>query len=197
MKRVLFVCTHLGSSVEYFDRILEFSPKIQFYHSGISYKYPTDLSQLTNLSHKSGSEAAIYGDVLLFNESVIGKCLYNSCSFIYLLRRANPTISFIKQNNLYDPTTAIDYYIFRIRRLYEMATQTPGAVLLTWDNLKNGHGFDLVTDYLGLMPFADIPDCWEEPTDLLPQSSLEEAEQAYEGMLYRMRKLNLRMVNPG
>ena len=42
------------------------------------------------------------------------------------------------------------YYCFRLRRLYEMAKKTPGAIFLTWDDIKSKKKLELVENYLNI-----------------------------------------------
>lgn len=188
MKRILFLATHIGSGSENLVETLEQSPRIEFFPSHSIFAHPDNLNHLFANSHKNTTANAIYGTQLFLNESISGKSLYHSCWFIYLIRRARPAITEIIRKKSYNPKTAIDYYIFRIRRLYEMAVQS-GSVVLTWDDLQMSRGLDTVQEYLKLkLPIPTRQELFVEPTDLLPQSQVEKAEEVYESILYRINR---------
>jgi hypothetical protein len=192
MKRVLFLVSHFGSQSEQVSTLLEKYSRVQFYDLEAIYRHPLDLTLLTALPHKNTTSAAIYGVRLLLNDNFAGRCLYKICNFIYYIRPARETMAEILQNNLFPAANALDYYVIRIRRIYEMALQTPGAVLLTWENLKNGRGLDLVEKYLGLKEKIPVPvEMFTETEGAI----VKEAEEIYEEYLYRMKKLDLLMLN--
>lgn len=186
MKRVLFFVSHIGSGWENVVKILEEHPRIQFHQLAAIFRHPIDLETLVALPHKDDTTAAIYGTVLLHNDAFAGRSLYKCCKFIYFIRRPRPTLTEIISKNLYNTKTAIDYYIFRIQRIYEMVVQTPNAILLTSGKVDLG----LVERYLNLkIPFNSYSE--QEAEDLLPQSYVADAEDAYENILYKIKKLNL------
>ena len=192
MKRVLFLSSHPGVDTEPLAEAWQQHPRIQLANWPIVYTYPMDLMTLTNLPHKHTTNAAIYLVGLISNENLTGRLLYKlpCCCFVYLIRRPLPTITRIVQQQLCDHKTAMDIYIIRVRRLYEMAVQTPGAVFLTWDNIKENKGLDLVQQYLHLKePLLSCSQNLLEPDDYIPQSQVQEAEEFYERIVYRMKQI--------
>jgi hypothetical protein len=92
--------------------------------------------------------------------------------------------------------TAFRYYAFRLRRICECARNTPGAVVLTWDNLNNGKGLDLIENYLDLkspLKYEDgnfLDKSWEN----VPYPLLKEAEECYERHYFYLHHINLKHV---
>lgn len=196
MKKVLFVTSHLGSGSTDLVEILNDNNRVQIYNQGAEYDHPTSLDWLFEAGHKNTTAAAIYGDHLLFNMNLTCKRLYDVCHFIYFVRPARATLNEIAKTCRYSEQGMFNYYVFRLRRIYEMAKRTPGAVLLTWENAKQGKGFDLIEDYLGLNTnlspehqhfVARFP-------DQVNYSVIGKAEEAYEKYLFHMKHLNLRQV---
>ena len=79
-----------------------------------------------------------------------------------------------------------------------MAKRTPGAVLLTFQELESSKGIDTITDYLGLKQ-----PIWYDPRVLDPVKVkvgqipvdariMEMAEEGFERYLYFLKSLDLR-----
>ena len=79
-----------------------------------------------------------------------------------------------------------------------MAKRTPGSVLLTYDDLSEGKGLDLISEYLELpQPIEFSPSSLSSlnrsfGTDLLGKGHRLEVEDSYERYLYFLRNLSLR-----
>lgn len=75
-----------------------------------------------------------------------------------------------------------------------MAKKTPGAVLLTWQDVLTGDWVPLVEEYTEISPLNSYIINSEEVPDEITPSDLKESEECYEKYLYRMKKMNL-MIN--
>lgn len=165
---------------------LDANPRVQMVASPTPLSHPEHIAALCSEPHKMGrSSAAIYGTQVLFNPQVQSKVFYPFCRFVYVVRGA-ASLGCVG----YRPAESLRYYCFRLRRILEMASCTPGAVLLTWDDLRAGRGLDLVGSYLGLkeplaLPLAEAA-CPEVPPDVEAK-----AADRYEYYLYRLRRLPL------
>ncbi len=189
MKRVLFLSSHPGANAEQLSKLLECNKYIQFYDSNAVYRHPSDVATLQLSPHKDTTTAAIYATLLLDNGRLSGKSLYKFCHFVYFIRSPKATITELVNNKVCNLKNAIDLYVIRIRRIYEMAFQTPEAVFLTWDNIKDNKGLDLIEKYFYLKSPLQYNDSFTEPKDCILASYLQEAEEAYEGIIYRMKQL--------
>ena len=191
MKRIVFIISHVGSDSDKLVKILNDNPRIQISETNYSYSHPTDLDYLiVNVNHKLNSSAAIYGDHLLYNMHFSCDALHSICNFIYVIREAKASLN---EDSVHLRRTMEAYYRFRLRRIYEMATKTPGAVLLTWENLRSGDGLPLIEKYLNLKEPLRNNDFIRSTKDRLPFST-EYVQGAYEKYLYKLKGLDLLMV---
>jgi len=195
MKKLVFICGHSYSGSNVLYEAMNQNPRIQGFRKGEYNIYDTKLSLLryTEQKHKLNNRSAIYMDELIYNQQLQTKDAYEICKFIYVIRHPLNTLSLMISNNKTKPAFAFRYYSFRMRRLCEMAKRTPGAVLLTYDNIKNGKGIDLITDYLNLRePLNFEPDIFFSyektfSTDLLGLNLRLQAENIYEQYLYFLK----------
>lgn len=88
-------------------------------------------------------------DELLYNHQLQTKAAYSLCKFIYVVRRPRHALPLVG----YGPEQSVAYYLFRLRRMCEMAKRS-GGLLVPWDSL--GRCGAAVGRYLGL---RDVPDC--------------------------------------
>lgn len=194
MKKVAFIVSHLGSgSAELLD-ILNRNPRVLIQNQNAEYAHPTDLEWLYNSGHKMDSAAAVYGDHLVTNVSFYCRPLYKECFFIYVVRSARPSLHEIISQYGHKPKNALLYYTFRLRRICEMARQTPGAVLLTWEDVANGKGLPLVEEYLGLKEPLKINELKENEQNFIDLSIISDAQESYERHLYYLKQLDLRRL---
>jgi len=137
-------------------------------------------------------------DEINFNYQISTKNVYSSCKFIYVLRSPEQCIPQIISSFGYRPLCAVRYYTFRLRRICEMARNTPGAVLLTFDDLLNDRGADLINDYLELVKPIDFnPNNFAVykntvSDDLLGSVLRSQAYDKYERYLYFLKNQSLR-----
>jgi hypothetical protein len=198
MKNVLFVISHLFSGSTDLLAVLNEHDRIHINdNTRIPYEHPSVLDNLFSLGHKLDNSAAIYGDHLLFNTDFNCTAFYDFSKFIYVVRHAKPTLNEIKnQRKEYSDLSANRYYCFRLRRIYEMARRTPGAVLLTGDNLRDKKGAELVTDYLNLTKPVDFSNLLyiNYIEENVASPIVEDAQDCYEKYLYNLRQLDLRKI---
>lgn len=111
---VSFIFTHLGSDYEKLTKTLQKHPNIQVYNTGNEYHHPDDLALLTSKPHKKRNAAAVWVDVLFFNQQFTCQALCKFCKFIYWTSEWNKI-------DLIDPDL---YYNFRIQgmKIYHKRT---------------------------------------------------------------------------
>lgn len=89
-----------------------------------------------------------YVDKLVNNFDLTCKPLYRICKFIYMARSPQvPLATMISRG--YTATSAENYYLFRLRRMCEMAIHT-GGILLTYEDLITKRVFPLLKNFLDL-----------------------------------------------
>lgn len=200
MKKIVLICSHQhsGSSALYW--CMSCNPRIQGVRVGYEhvYDHPLTFYAIANGPHKHKTNAAIYMDELIFNHQLRTKSAYEICKFIYLVRPPTDVIPHLATLTRHSPETVVRAYLFRLRRLCEMAKKTPGAVLLTFEELERSKGIDTITDYLGLKQ-----PIWYDPRVLDPVKVkvgqipvdtriMERAEEGFERYLYFLKSLDLR-----
>lgn len=192
MKKVALVISHSGSGSSALCHILDNTKRVQWCRTNLTYHHPEDLEALTSLSHKTNDISAVWLDDVLYNFQFSGKCLYNMCRFIYVIRPPKPTLGvLVKQpaDNLY----MTRYYTYRLRRMYEMAKKT-GGLLLTWDDLITGKSFDLLREYLCVREELRIDPAFfpeNKANPVMAANFVQEAQVAYERYFYRFNNMPL------
>jgi len=199
MKKVLFVCSHLHSGSSALCDALNHHPRIQGYNLAVRSPYvgPPNLLTLTEQHHKLDNRSAIYMDELLHNHHLSTKAAYKECKFIYIVREPAAVLNLLIGNEKMKPSFAVRHYTYRLRRLCEMAKRTPGAVLLTWDDLIENRGISLIEDYLNLRqpivydPASLAPFKRTYSTDLVGLQVRSKVEDTYQRYLYYLKSQNL------
>lgn len=198
MKRVAFVISHLGADSHALCEILDRNPRVQFFQTNAVYDYINVIEALTSHPHKLNNAAAVWLDELLHNHYFAHKGLYKFAKFIYLIRDAKFTLNGIVKES-WEANHLELYYTFRLRRIYEMARKTPGAVLLTHDDLITGRGFKVIEDYLNLKVPLELDESLfskkRSHNPLLSSDNIERAQQTYERYLYLMRQMPISRPN--
>lgn len=189
MKQVALVVSHVGSGSGAICDALGQNPRLAVFRTGQAYTHPDSLEALTAHPHKDDTAAAIWVDELLYNHSFGYKTLFGMCRFLYIVRESRPSLSEIAQGPV--RREDVRYYTFRLRRIYEMARHTPGAVLLTFEDICKGRGSPLIESYLNLKtPLQPVV----QPVTAerhIPAEMLREAQESFERYLYLLRRLPL------
>lgn len=196
MKKVTLVVSHALSGSTALCQILDKNPRVQWCRANLVYNHPDVLEVLTSQPHKLSNSAAIWLDDVLHNFYFTHKALYQFCKFVYVIRDAKPTLNLLAKTRG-DAPGMFRYYTYRLRRICEMARNTPGAVLLTWDDMLTGRGFSLLKQYLCLKEPLVSDEALFPKTDHNPyvtSAMIEHAQAAYERYYYYLRNLNLRLV---
>lgn len=136
-----FIITHFGAGSTVMCRILDQNSKVSALGSSdLIYDHPLRLDDLRHGWTKNAQRyvgVEHYIDRLNYNHQLTGKCFYDICNFIYIVREPAHALSHIMVNG-YEPEAAADYYAFRLRRMCEMAVKTRDrSVLISYDQLVN------------------------------------------------------------
>lgn len=191
MKKSLLIISHLASGSSELCNILDQNSRVQWCHSNLIYNHPSCLDSLFSHAHKTDDASAIWMDELFYNYQFAHKAFYNRCKFIYVIRDANCLYSMINSKQQAD--YFFRYYVYRLRRICEMAKRTPGAVLMTWNNLsKNLKG---VEEYLNLKDKLNAPLIQPLLKNKFVSSDLiSKAQDSYERHFYYLKNLNLNFI---
>lgn len=184
MKRILLIASHLGSGSSNLCYCLSQNKTIQWVQDGLIFDDLSSTESILATNHKYSNIVGLYINEVFYNYQISHKIIYKACDFVYLIREPKNGIKIEKPK---DASYALDYYVFRLRRLYEMTKETKNAVFLTWENLINGKGIKLISDKFGFtdINFQEIKSTKQYLT--LPKNLLKKAEEAYELCLYRVK----------
>lgn len=189
MKKTLFVVSHHGSGSDKLIHCLNDNPRVQVFDTQIMYNHPSSLNILHSHTHKLDNSSAIYGEHLLENVYFSCKNLFSCCKFIYVVREPRPSISQITTQNGFSLQTACNYYCFRLRRICEMARQTPQAVISTYQTLASEEKLKEIEKYLNLSSPLEWGEKAEDEILDIPLEVLSKAEESYERHLYYLKNL--------
>ena len=194
MKKPLIIVSHLGSGGDYFCSILNENERIQIFSESISFDHPSLLSNLFSKKHKKLDESAIYGFLNIYNKDFSCKSLFDCCKFIYLIREPSDSFDLIYENNKY-PLGIFNYYCFRLRRIYEMARNTPGAVLINYQSLADKKDLSVIKKYLFLKEDLKYLDFSEEIKESKKTLDFKKKSQdIFEKYLFKFKKLDLNVI---
>ena len=191
MKKIALIISHEGSDSKVLCEILNRNPRVQYNSSNFLYDHPDALKSLTDQPHKLNNSAAVWLDEVLQNFSFTNKSIYKCCRFIYLIREPKPTL-----NTIVSMRTNVDgmvrYYCYRLRRICEMARNTPGSLFLTWEDVYTGRSFPMLEKFLGLKESLILDQTLFKTTKLSPfvtGKMFETCQNAYERYLYYLKNL--------
>lgn len=191
MKKVCFVVSHLGSGSSSLVSSLNANPRCEIRESGARYEGPSAVRWLFKLGHKCRDAGAVYGDHLLFNSSLASRDLYGQFRFIFVARPARHSLNEIIRAG-YDESGASSYYRFRLRRICEIAKRSPGALLLTWDDLAKDSSLRIIEDYLGLSEPLRMRPPLEDGKESCSEKTVDECQRAYDRYYHYLDALELR-----
>jgi hypothetical protein len=185
MKRIILVVSHLGAGSASLCYCLAQNKVIQWMQDGIIYDDPVQsVESILSSKHKYSELVGLYINEVLYNYQISHKKIYQACEFVYLIRNPKTAIKILKPN---DSIFALNYYIFRLRRIYEMTRETKGAVFLTWEDLVSQKGMKYLTKKFNLPDTTFEEFKPDKKLFDLPKPMLAEAERAYELCLYRVK----------
>jgi hypothetical protein len=152
--RHALIITHAGSGGTLLCRILSTNPKVRcFGRTNLCYNHPSVLSRARIridkvLGTESSDDTDWYVDKLINNYDFTSKPLYKVCKFIYMVRTPQVPLATMVSRGV-PLRGAENLYLFRLRRMCEMAVHTDG-VLLTYEDLVTKRAFPLLRNALEL-----------------------------------------------
>jgi hypothetical protein len=192
--KFFFIATHLGSDNWPLSKSL--MPLAYVSRTDTNYDHPEVLFDFYKRVpyHRS----MILGDHLMHNFSLSHTGFLNFCKFVYFIRDGRHTMYDMINHKYFEgnPERCLLYYCYRLRRLCEMARNTPGAVLLTWNDIKEKKGMDLLKKYLGLMrvPIIDTEPNYPK-TSNINYGIIQKADECYERHYYYLKKCDLKLTD--
>ena len=166
MQRGLII-THVGAGGSLLSQILNDDLFVNSGRSGLIYNNINVFWEFRE-RFKTVKDTDWFIDRLLFNHEF--SCpINNDINFIYLIREPLvPLMNLMKFG--YSSTGARDYYLFRLRRICEMARKSAGSIFLTYEDVISKRAFPLIKDKLklkeNLNPDFINPDFLEEDIEV-------------------------------
>jgi hypothetical protein len=200
MKKIVFICTHQYSGSNELYYAMDKHPRIQGCKSiyGNVYNSAQTIISVCGIRHKLRNKSSIYMDEITYNNQISNNCVFDYCKFIFLIRSPEAVLSEIISNEGIDSIFAVRRYSFRLRRICEFAKKSGDGVLLTYDDLCEAKGINLINDYLELSsPINFDPLLLKSGDkkfnmDLLEPVLRSEVFDSYERYLYFLKSLPLR-----
>lgn len=175
--KFIFIMTHLGAGHDSLYHGLK-NHNVCCVQTNKVYTHPSDLDSLKSLDNY----AKCYIDTILYNYSLCSTAFYKFCKFIYLIRNPKESFNYMQD---YSEESAMSYYLFRLRRMYEMANKT-GGLFLTYEDMCSEEGGKLLQEFLELKQLPKVRA--EEMTEM------NVSERGYGKYLAMFKRLNLNKV---
>lgn len=190
MKKVVLLMSHHGSGSDALYALLDSHPRIQGFQDDSTYDSPLRLVSLTERRHKLSNASRIYMDHLLHNHQY---CLRPDpmVKLVFVVREPEGSIDYMVNMRLLRRQESKRYYLYRLRRLCELARRNPGSVFLTYSNLRENRGLDLLSSHLGLreaippIPGLSVP----SGKSVLKLHEYESLSESYEKYLFYASKV--------
>ncbi len=190
MKKVIFLISHIGSGSDALYALLNNNPRIMGYENANIYENNLSLFALIDKKHKLNNSSRIYMDHLLYNYQY---CLKPDplIQMIFLVREPEGTIDYLVNRKIFKKSDAKRYYLYRMRRICELAKRNKDSVFLTYSNLREGKGLDLLKNYIGLKEDLKFTQDFSVPSgkNVLQLSDYESLSSAYEKYIYFANKV--------
>ena len=199
MRKTVFIVSHVGSGYKVLLSTLLRNPRIIPISNQSQNSYYT-LFDILNapIEYSFFNKATYFIDSILYNHLFSAYDAFKFCKFIYLIeqpRYALPRI--IQEKSKSNLLNCQRHYLYRIRRMCEMAKRTPNAIFLQGNDLYKPETYNIIENYLNLNEKLEIPSLKPDylSIDCVPQNLLDLSESAYEKYLYFVKQQNLIFVN--
>lgn len=199
MRKTVFVITHVGSGYEILLSTLFNNPRIIPILNQSQNTY-TNMFDIINapIEHGFYTKASIFLDCILYNHLFSAYDSFDLCNFIYFVDEPKfslPRISKEKRNN--NMITCQRHYLYRLRRICEMAKRTPNALFLKFKDVYKPETYELLEKHLNLKEKLEIPTLKPDylSIDCVSQNLLDITDSAYEKYMYFVKQQKLIFAN--
>ncbi len=142
--KFIFLMTHLGSGSHILTKSLNLIPSVCCTQTNKIYTHPTDLDNLRDYKQY----AKTFIETVTHNHCVASKSFYDSCKFIYFINSPKQCFKEIRKH--YSPNSGMDYYSFRLRRMYELAHYTKHNLFLTYEQLAQEQYHESILKFIDI-----------------------------------------------
>ena len=190
MKKVVFLMSHVGSGSNALYALLASNPRIMGLENDNVYDNQASLITAAERKHKLNNASRMYLDHILYNFQ------YNLrpdpwVRMVFLAREPEGSIDYMVNRRIFRRPEAKRYYLYRMRRMCELARRNPNSIFLTYSRLREGRGLVELRDYLELKDDLSFSQEFVVPSgkNCLQLHEYESLSSAYEKYIYYVGKV--------
>lgn len=176
MSELIFIISHLGSGSNIIYQKLNKCPSFKRVKNNILYKNSEEFCKLK-------LKKFTFFDHLLHDYQYSWKEGYNLAKFVYVI--CHPALAFQNSSEIISPNDWGRYYCYRLRRICQMAKNTPNAILLNGVQVICGKKMQLLNDFLKTNIYFE--NYLKPKQELLSIDNAKEIEESYERHLYFLK----------
>jgi hypothetical protein len=190
MKKVIFLMSHFGSGSNALYALLASQPRIMGVENENVYDNQTSLIAVAERKHKLNNASRMYLDHILYNFQYSLKP-DPWVKMIFLVREPEGSIDYMVNRKIFKRPEAKMYYLYRLRRICELAKKNPNSIFLTYSILREGRGLKELNDYLELKENISFSQEFNVPSgkSCLHIREYEDLSAAYEKYIYYVGKV--------
>lgn len=190
MKKVVFLMSHIGSGSNALYSLLASHPRIMGLENENVYDSQISLIAAAERKHKLNNASRIYLDHILYNFQ------YSLrpdpwVRMVFLAREPEGSIDYMVNRKIFKKSEAKRYYLYRMRRMCELAKRNPNSIFLTYSKIREGRGLSELRDYLELKENLSFSQDFNLPSgkSCLQLNEYESLSTAYEKYIYYVGKV--------
>jgi hypothetical protein len=185
VNKILLICSHLESGSDLVVENLDSGSKLRKLNASYSTLNCLFLNKKNTVYNK---RPKVYFDHILYNHEFSCKELYKHVNFVYIIGNPKKTITNIVYDNVYNEKTALNYYCFRIRRIYEMIKRSKNCICFFDEEIYNSEIYNKIHKMLGIKDNLKIKTKTKEKKETkINKKILDEAEEFYEKYRYYIK----------
>lgn len=149
MNKILLINTHSFSNHQQMVDSINESKKTQVFCTYTQYSHFLDFDVFNKYKHKAGNDPhRIYGDILFNNLSFYCSNISNYIRFIHFIGRPEYVIPNLVEINKMNINNACLHYLFRLRRICEIAYSTNNMLFFSYEDLFNKSFYEKINNFL-------------------------------------------------
>lgn len=190
MKKVVFLMSHVGSGSNALYALLASHQRIMGIENENVYDNQSSLIAAANRKHKLNNASRMYLDHILYNFQYSLKP-DPWIKMVFLVREPEGSIDYMVNRKIFKRPEAKRYYLYRLRRMCELAKRNPNSLFLTYSRLREGKGLIELRDYLDLKDDLSFSQEFMVPSgkNCLQLPEYESLSSAYEKYIYYVGKV--------
>lgn len=187
--------SHSGSGSNSLYALLGGHSRIMGIENNNIYQSDMSLFSVSNMKHKLTNSSRMYLDHILYNfQYSLKPNIW--VKMIFLVREPEASIDYMVNRKLFKKSEAKRYYLYRIRRICELAKRNPDSVFLTYSNLREGKGLTEIADHIGIKEKISFSQEFIVPSgnNTLKSQDYDELSDCYNKYLYYASRVGTRCI---